>query len=135
MKWLYNNYIFLISSGPLLVIFILPWFWKFKVNEKFPQFEMYEEYILPKSIFSQRYIFSVLDKKKEKLENSFLIYMPIEIFQKKMSWVKILPKVWGPQVYVLPTLDKFLSFIKDLYGLNHDKWNFVNSLNWSMRKI
>ena len=51
--------------------------------KKIPQFEMYEEYILPKSIFSQRYIFSVLDKKKEKLENSFLIYMPIEIFQKK----------------------------------------------------
>ena len=35
--------------------------------KKIPVFEMYEEYILPKSIFSQRYIFSVLDKKKEKL--------------------------------------------------------------------
>ena len=34
--------------------------------KKIPQFEMYEEYILPKSIFSQRYIFSVLDKKKGK---------------------------------------------------------------------
>ena len=95
--------------------------------KKIPQFEMYEEYILPKSIFSQRYIFSVLDKKKqlckkikkEKLENSFLIYMPIEIFQKKLSLAKILPKVLGPQVYFLPTLDKFLS-IKDPYGLNQD---------------
>ena len=58
--------------------------------KKFPQFEMYEEYILPKSIFNLRYIFSVLDKKKlckkikkEKLENSFLIYLRIEIIQKK----------------------------------------------------